>query len=451
MYAGSYQRIVGADIGGTLASERLLARLGALHPTEVDLSLDRLERLLADLGHPERKLPPVVHVAGTNGKGSTIAFLRSILEGSGAQVHAYTSPHLVTFNERIRLGSGPGCSLPISEDLLSRCLSFVEEVNSGRPITFFEITTAAAFVAFSETPADAVLLETGLGGRLDATNVVQSPRATVITPVSFDHTALLGDTLSAIAREKAGILKPGAPCIVALQDPQALSVIEARASDLGVPLVRFGFEFEAYARNKRLIYSSGSRCFDLPLPDLRGVHQVVNAGLAIATAEASFPGMLDLCPLDYAVQYTCWEGRLQTLGTGVLSSCVEPGTEIVVDGGHNPGGADALAAGLSEIANGREVHLVVGMIDGKDSCGVFEKFRGRVERIYTVPIAERDDAVAADKLAVTARNMGCVAEPARGIIHALLMSRAAMRRAGLVLICGSLYLVGHVLKVHNGA
>ena len=449
MYVGSYQHIVEDPIEAPRASELLLARMGSLHPTEIDLSLDRIKRLLAELGHPERRLPPVVHIAGTNGKGSTLAFLRAILEADGAHVHTYTSPHLMKFNERIRLAAAPGRSSPIGEDDLADCLSRVEAVNAGRGVTFFEITTAAAFLAFSERPADVLLLETGMGGRLDATNVIDAPRVTAITEISLDHTAFLGPTVAHIAREKAGIMKPGAPCVIGPQNPQAMRVLEERADAIGAPPVRFGVDFDAFENGGRLVYSSRARNLNLPLPGLRGAHQIVNAGVAIAAVEAGFADRLKLASLERGLRDTHWAGRLESLGKGTLSACVERGTEIIVDGGHNPGGASAVARALDGIASGRDVHVVYGMISGKDARGVFEAFAGRAARIYTVPIPGRSDGISADELCEAGRSAGCKADPARGLIHALLMSRAAMRGAGVVLICGSIYLVGHALEVHD--
>jgi len=246
-------------------SVTLLERLKALHPQSIDLSLGRIERLLAALDHPERRLPPVVHVAGTNGKGSLIAFVRAIAEALGKRVHVYTSPHLVNFHERILL-AGPDGGAPITEDRLVDCLARAEAANSGELITLFEITTAAAFLAFAESQADLLLLETGLGGRLDATNVVEKPRATSITPISIEHVSFLGNTLAAIAAEKAGILKPGVPCIVGRQEAEALRVIEARAEEIGAPLHAFGRDFDVFDQHRRLIFQTASRLIDLPLP-----------------------------------------------------------------------------------------------------------------------------------------------------------------------------------------
>lgn len=449
MYAGSYQRIVADDFDAPDPSDRILARMGALHPSEIELSLARIERLLADLGRPQDHLPPVVHVAGTNGKGSTIAFMKAIMEARGGRVHAYTSPHLLKFNERITLATGAGTSAPISDEYLVHCLSKVEEANAGRPITFFEITTAAALLACAETPADALLLETGMGGRLDATNVVAAPQACVITTVSLDHTQYLGATIGAIAHEKAGIIKSRVPCVVGRQTEGAMRTIAARARDLDARLFRYGMEFDVRVRGDRLTYISNALEVDLPLPGLRGAHQIENAGLAIAVAECTWAEDVCLQDLQQGLANARWPGRMETLGKGSLAACVRPGTEIVIDGAHNPGGAAVVAQELRSIAGEREVHIICGMMAGKDAPGVLGHFRQLAHRVYTVPVASRCDAIDPDELAFLARSAGLKAQAARGVLHALLMSRAAMRRPGLVVICGSLYLIGHALALHN--
>ncbi|MGI9382276.1 MAG: bifunctional folylpolyglutamate synthase/dihydrofolate synthase, partial [Methyloligellaceae bacterium] len=265
----------------------LLARMHELHPKLIDLSLDRIEQLLDTLGNPHLALPPVIHVAGTNGKGSVVAFLKAMLEAAGHRVHAFISPHLISFHERIVLAAPEG-GRPISEDALVDVLQRAEIANQGSSITFFEITTAAAFLAFSESPADFLILETGLGGRLDATNVVPQPALTVLTSISIDHTSFLGETLAEIADEKAGILKPGVPCVVARQDPIALARIEKRAEEVDAPLISAGRDWDAYEQHGRLIYQTTTALVDLPLPRLAGRHQIDNAGAAISVIRALF-------------------------------------------------------------------------------------------------------------------------------------------------------------------
>jgi len=430
-------------------SVTLLERLKALHPQSIDLSLGRIDRLLAALDHPERRLPPVVHVAGTNGKGSLIAFVRAIAEALGKRAHVYTSPHLVNFHERILL-AGPDGGTPISEDRLVDCLARAEDANAGELITLFEITTAAAFLAFSETPADLLLLETGLGGRLDATNVVEKPLATSITPISIDHVSFLGNTLAAIAAEKAGILKPGVPCIVGRQEAEALQVIEARAGEIGTPLHVFGRDFDVFEQHRRLIFQTESWLIDLPVPRLNGRHQIDNAGAAIATASVAFGDALTIESLERGLTHAEWPARLERLGEGALHQYVGEGTEIWLDGGHNEAGGRAIANALAEFEERvpRAVHLIWGMMETKDAHAFIAPFKGLVERVYTVPIPEEANAFSAEALAEIAASEGFDVTPASGVAHALMQSRAALGRPGRVLICGSLYLAGHTLKLH---
>jgi dihydrofolate synthase / folylpolyglutamate synthase len=428
----------------------LLERLKALHPQSIDLSLGRIERLLATLDHPECRLPLVVHVAGTNGKGSLIAFVRAIAEALGKRVHVYTSPHLVNFHERILLARPDG-GTPITEDGLVDCLARAEAANAGELITLFEITTAAAFLAFAESPADLLLLETGLGGRLDATNVVEKPLATSITPISIDHVSFLGNTLAAIAAEKAGILKPGVPCIVGRQEAEALQVIEARAQEIGAPLHVFGRDFDVFEQHRRLIFQTASRLIDLPLPRLNGRHQIDNAGAAIATASIAFGDALTIESIEHGLTHAEWSARLERLGEGALHQYVGEGTEIWLDGGHNEAGGQAIAHALGEFEERvpRAVHLIWGMMETKDAHAFIAPFKGLVERVYTVPIPEEANAFSAVALAEIAASEGFDVTPASGVAHALMQSRAALGRPGRVLICGSLYLAGHVLKLHG--
>jgi dihydrofolate synthase/folylpolyglutamate synthase len=433
------------------SSDTLLERLKELHPQSIDLSLGRIERLLAALGHPERRLPPVVHVAGTNGKGSLIAFLRAIAQALGKRVHVYTSPHLVNFHERIVLSGADGAA-PIDEAYLVDCLTRAEGANAGELITHFEITTAAAFLAFAETPADLLLLETGLGGRLDATNVVEKPLATAITPVSIDHVSFLGNTLAAIAGEKAGIIKAGVPCVVGRQEPDALRVIEARAETLGAPLHVFGRDFDAFEQHHRLIFQTATRLIDLPLPRLNGRHQIDNAGTAIAAASIIFGEALTTTALERGLTEAQWPARLERLPTGGgLYNYVGSGTEIWLDGGHNAAGGQAIAHAMAEFEERvpRPVHLIWGMMETKDAHAFIAPFKGLIERVYAVPIPEEANAFDAQALAGIAASEGFDATAALSVPHALLQSQAALSRPGRVLICGSLYLAGHVLKLHG--
>jgi dihydrofolate synthase / folylpolyglutamate synthase len=432
------------------SSNTLLERLKKLHPQSIDLSLGRIERLLTALGHPERKVPPVLHVAGTNGKGSFLAFTRAIAEGLGRSVHVYTSPHLVDFHERIVL-AGPHGSAPIGEDLLVDCLARAEAANGGELITLFEITTAAAFLAFAETPADLLLLETGLGGRLDATNVVEKPLLTAITPVSIDHVSFLGDTVVEIAGEKAGILKPGVPCVVGRQQNAAFQVIERRAEEIGVTLHVAGRDFDMYEQHGRLVFQTPERLLDLPLPRLNGRHQIDNAGTAIAAASLLFTDALTARALEHGLTHAEWPARMERLTTGALHGYVADGTEIWLDGGHNAAGGKVVAHALAELDERlpRPVHLIYGMMETKDAHAFIAPFKGLVERVYTVPIADEPNAFSAEALAEIARAEGFEVTVAASVPDALARSQAALGGAGRVLICGSLYLAGHVLKLHG--
>lgn len=395
-------------------------------------------------------MPPVVHVAGTNGKGSVIAFLRAIGESLGQRVHAYTSPHLVSFNERIVIG-GFGGGSPISEGFLIECLSEVERVNAGQPITLFEITTAAAFVAFAAIPADLLLLETGLGGRFDATNVVASPKATVITPVSYDHMEFLGSSLASIAREKAGILKFGVPCIVGPQPVEALSVIEERAKILNVPLKVFGREFRASFPQDPWLFEEGRVQLRLPLPNLKGPHQIENAAVAVAAARAVFGRGLKKHGLWRGMRTASWPARLECLSEGNLHTFVNEGTEIWLDGGHNLAGANVIARSVEELGWRKDgpVHLVWGMMESKDAESSVAALKDRVDHIFTVKIPGEVGSFDAEKLSSIARKHGLRATAATGIRQALLLSQVQARPAPRVLICGSLYLAGHALKLHG--
>ncbi len=434
----------------TASSDTLLERLKKLHPQSIDLSLGRIERLLAALDHPEQKLPPVLHVAGTNGKGSFLAFTRAIAEALGKGVHVYTSPHLVHFHERIVL-AGPHGSAPIGEDLLVDCLARAEAANGGELITLFEITTAAAFLAFAETPADLLLLETGLGGRLDASNVVAKPVLTAITPISIDHVSFLGDTLTEIAGEKAGILKAGVPCVVGRQEQEAFEVIERRAEQIGAPLHVAGRDFDMYEQQGRLVFQTATRLLDLPLPRLTGRHQIDNAGTAIAAASLLFGDALTTRALEHGLTHAEWPARLERLAVGGLHAYVSDGTELWLDGGHNAAGGKVIAHALAELDERvpRPVHLIFGMMDTKDAHAFIAPFKGLVERIYTAPIPDEPNAFDAEALAEIARAEGFDVVATASLPDALTRSQAALQGPGRVLICGSLYLAGLALKLHG--
>jgi dihydrofolate synthase / folylpolyglutamate synthase len=432
------------------AAAELLLKFQHLHPRSIDLSLDRVLRLLAALGNPQQAMGPVIHVAGTNGKGSVVAFLRAVLESAGLRVHVFTSPHLRHFNERIVLGAEGG-GKPISERALLDVLTRVEAANGGEPITFFEITSAAAFLAFVETPADVVLLETGLGGRLDATNVVEKPMLTIITPVSIDHTAFLGDTLEAIAGEKAGILKAGTPCVLSRQADPALHVIKRRAAKVGAPLIVGGEQWDAYEQHGRLVFQDGRELVDLPLPRLTGRHQIGNAGTAVAAARAL--DRFDLSDQNLAAGLTTaiWPARLERLMHGPLHECVSQGSEIWLDGGHNAAAGEVLARAMADLEDRvpRPLHLILGMMSTKDAAGFLEHFQDIAAFVSTVGIPSQPNAYTSEELCAVARYMGFAAEPATDLRRALELSRREARGPVRVLITGSLYLAGTVLEAQE--
>jgi dihydrofolate synthase/folylpolyglutamate synthase len=429
--------------GTPVSVDVILERLNTLHVKLIDLSLDRLRRLLAILGNPQDRLPPVVHVAGTNGKGSTLAFMRAALEAAGYRVHVYTSPHLVRFNERIRLDGRL-----IDEAALLALLDEVERANKGEPITFFEITTALAFLAFARAPADIVLLETGLGGRGDATNVIARPAVTAITPVSLDHQHFLGDTIAAIAGEKAGILKARVPAVLAPQLPDAQAVLEARARAVGAPLFRAGQEWRAEpTATGSLLYLGRRWRLDLPPPRLLGRHQYDNAGTAIACLDRLDGFALDAETLSAGLLGAEWPARLQRLERGPLAEALPPGVELWLDGGHNQAGGEALAK-VAEDWRDRPLALVFGMLQSHDAAAFLLPLAPFVESIEAVTIPGQANSLAADASVAAAEALGLPATAHPDVGSAVAAAADAVP-GGRVLICGSLYLAGSVLA-ENG-
>ena len=431
--------------------DSILARLTALHPKRIDLSLDRLQNLLAALDHPEKKLPPVIHVAGTNGKGSTVAFLRAILEAAGLSVHVYTSPHLVRFNERFRLGS-PGEGKLVSDAELAATFEECERANANAPITVFEITTAAGLLLFSRHPADVLILEVGLGGRLDATNVIDAPIASIITRISIDHTDFLGDTLEKIAAEKAGILKRNAPAIIAAQHRDVLAVIERQAAKLNAPLCIAGENFTATEERGRLVYQDEAGLLDLPAPKLYGRHQYENAGLAIAALRAIGTFKIPGPAFEAGMIKADWPARLQRLAHGKLTELVPAGSELWLDGGHNPDGGRAIAATLADLEErvSRPLVMIVGMLASKDCEGFLRNFTGLARRMIAVPVPGAEKGLPAETVADCARSIGLPSTSRDNLAEAL----EAVRKLDLdppprILITGSLYLAGDVLR-ENG-
>jgi dihydrofolate synthase / folylpolyglutamate synthase len=431
--------------------DSIVARLTALHPKRIDLSLERMWRILAALGDPQRRLPATIHVAGTNGKGSTIAFMRAILEAAGLRVHVYTSPHLVRFNERFRLGADPEGRL-VSDKELADALAECERVNGGAPITVFEITTAAALLLFARHGADVLLLEVGLGGRLDATNVIDRPLASVITPVSFDHAEHLGDTLGKIAAEKAGIIKPAVPAIVAAQPREALSAIERVAARAKAPVKIAGEDWTATEERGRLVYQDAAGLLDLPAPKLYGRHQFENAGVAIAALRTV--GELELAPAAFEVGIAKaeWPARMQRLAHGRLLALCPPGSELWLDGGHNADGARAVANALADLEErvSRPLVLVIGMLSTKDCESFLKNFTGLARRVVAVPIPGQEKSFPADAIADAARAVGIPAQSEGDLETALAaIGRFALAPAPRILIAGSLYLAGAVLDANG--
>ena len=426
----------------TTRSDALLQRMMAFHPKIIDLTLDRVHRLLAALDHPERRLPPVIHVAGTNGKGSTQAMIRAGLEAQGKQVHAYTSPHLAWFHERIRLAGDL-----ISEDALTALLDECITANGAEAITFFEITTCAALLAFARRPADYTLLEVGLGGRLDATNVVDHPALTILTPVSIDHQQYLGETLPEIAGEKAGILKRGVPCVVGPQTEEGLAVIEARAARLGAPLLAYGQHWHIGTENGRMIYQDERGLLDLPLPNLPGPHQIQNAGAALAALRHLGA---DQAACEAAVTRAEWPARMQRLRRGPLVEAAAgagAGAELWLDGGHNPAGGAAIAATLAAMPK-RPTHAICGMLNTKDVTGYMRPLAAHLASLRAVSIPGEKNTLTALETADAARQAGIDAAEADSVAEAL-QAILARDPAARVLICGSLYLAGAILR-ENG-
>ncbi|MBW6424566.1 bifunctional folylpolyglutamate synthase/dihydrofolate synthase [Rhizobium sp. XQZ8] len=421
-----------------------------LHPKGFDLSLDRIIRLLALLGDPHKKLPPVIHVAGTNGKGSVTAFCRALLEAGGYATHAHTSPHLVHWHERYRIGVKGGRSQLVDDALLADALRRIAAANDGQPITVFEILTAATFLLFSEQPADVVILEVGLGGRFDATNVISNPAVSVIMPISLDHQAYLGDRVELIAAEKAGIMKRGRPVVIGQQEfDAAREVLVSTAERLSCPMSVYGQDFSAHEEFGRLVYQDEDGLHDLPLPRLPGRHQYANAAAAIRAVKAAGFPVTDAM-MEKAMTTVEWPARLQRLTDGKLIEHAPEGSEIWLDGGHNPAGGEVIAEAMAafEERQSRPLYLVTGMINTKDPVGYFRAFADIAEHVFTVRIRGSESALDPVVLAHAAFDAGLVAEPAGSTVEALQeITRRHVPGAQppRILIGGSLYYAGNVL------
>ncbi|MGJ0452756.1 MAG: bifunctional folylpolyglutamate synthase/dihydrofolate synthase [Methylocystis sp.] len=430
--------------------DAILSRLLTLHPKKIDLSLGRTERLLAALGRPELRLPPVIHVAGTNGKGSTIAFLRAMLEAAGKRVHVYTSPHLLRFNERIRLGADGGGTL-VDDERLNAALERCEQANAGQPITFFEITTAAAFLLFAEAPADWLLLETGLGGRYDATNVISQLKCAIITSISLDHLEFLGDTVEKIAHEKAGILKKGAPGVIGFQSEPVARALEREARRVGATPIVAGRDFHICNENGRLVYEDERGLLDLPLPRLAGRHQHENAAGAIAALRAVAPE-IPPAAVEAGLTRAEWPARLQRLIRGRIVDLAPPGAEVWLDGGHNEDGGRVLAEAMAEFHDKapRPLALICGAQTTKDIRALLKHFVGLAREVVAVPVEGEHKSWPPEDVASLARAEGMPGAAAGGVEEALaILSMRRFDAPPRVLIAGSLYLAASVLAANG--
>ncbi len=440
-----------AAAGPQASLDEVIARLSTLHPNRIDLGLDRMHRLLEQLDHPERKLPPVIHVAGTNGKGSTVAYLRAMLEAAGLRVHAYTSPYLVRINECFRLGRAGGGVL-VSDDELLAALEHCERTNAGAPLTFFEAKTAAAFCLFAQHPADVLLLEVGLGGRLDSTNVIEAPLASVVASISMDHTEFLGDSLTAIAGEKAAIIKRNVPVISAEQPREVMAVIEQQAKRLRAPLFAAGEGWHVNVECGRLVYQDERGLMDLAAPKLFGRHQFDNAGLAIATLRAIESPKIPTAAFETGIVSAEWPARMQRVSSGRLIEWGPPGSEIWLDGGHNAEGGRVVAAALGDLEErvSRPLVVVAGMMANKDASGFLANFAGLTRHIMAVPIPDQPNVMPPERFADAARSLGMRVEISASVEAALrTLAGLAYEIPPRILITGSLYLAGHVLALNG--
>ncbi|MDO5894006.1 folylpolyglutamate synthase/dihydrofolate synthase family protein [Agrobacterium sp. Azo12] len=435
-------------------AELEIEKLMQLHPKGFDLSLERITALLEKLGNPHRRLPPVIHVAGTNGKGSVTAFSRALLEAAGLSVHVHTSPHLVRWHERYRLGVPGGRGRFVEDAVFADALRRVADANGGQKITVFEILTAVTFLLFSEHPADVAIIEVGLGGRFDATNVINSPAVSVIMPISLDHQPYLGDRVELIAAEKAGIMKKGFPVVIGHQQfDAALEVLVGTAERLSCPTTVFGQDYGAHEEFGRMIYQDEFGLSDLPMPRLPGRHQLANAAAAIRAVKAAGFEVSERM-MEKAMHSVEWPGRLQRLMDGKLFQLAPKGAELWVDGGHNPGAGEVIAEAMAgfEEKQPRPLFIIAGMINTKDPVGYFKAFADIAEYVFTVPIGGTDAAIDPVVLAHAAFDAGLTAEPSSSIeealqeIHGRLMLDAPAPR---ILIGGSLYLAGNALSANG--
>ncbi len=440
-------------------SQAVIDELMKIHPKGFDLSLDRVGRLLEALGNPHLNIPPAIHIAGTNGKGSTIAFSRAILEAAGYSVHVHTSPHLVNWNERYRLGKRGRAGELVDDRVLAEAIGRVADANSGKPITVFEILSATMFLLFSEHEADFSLIEVGLGGRFDATNIIEEPLLCVIAPVSMDHVAYLGDTLSKIAFEKAGIIKEDRPVVIGVQEDEALERIIQVAEKHHSPSLAQAQDFDCYEQSGRLVYQDENGLLDLPLPALRGEHQIQNAGLAIAAIRHAKIAVTEEA-FAQAMEKVTWPGRMEPMPRGKLANCFPNDTSLWIDGGHNPSAGKIIAEHLAEMKrkSGFCITLICAMLTTKEPEGYFKPFTGIAENVLCVPVVSSDSGFDPEILAQHARNAGLQATAFDTIDAAMEHAERTMaertmaettKEPQLVLFCGSLYHVGHMLDING--
>ena len=439
-----------ANSGGE-AAEREIDALMQLHPKGFDLSLGRIANLLEKLGNPQDRMPPVIHVAGTNGKGSCAAYCRALLEAEGKAVHVHTSPHLVRWHERFRIGKKGAPGRYVEDETLADAVRRVAEANGGATITVFEMLTAVMFVLFSEHPADVAIVEVGLGGRFDATNVIEKPAVSVIMPIGLDHQAYLGDRIELIAMEKAGIMKAGVPVVIGYQDNEvARDVLIDTAERLGCPLAVYGQDFYAFEEHGRMVFQSGAGLMDLPLPRLAGRHQLANAAAALATVSAAGFEISQESG-ERAMESVVWPARMQRLSEGRFPELLPEGSELWLDGGHNPHAAAMIAETLAGMQDRTErpLFLIAGMINTKDATGYFHAFEGMVRHVFTVPVTESEAGVDPERLADDAEAAGLTAQPMKSVEEVLRLLGEGWNRLEpppRVLIGGSLYLAGAVLR-----
>jgi dihydrofolate synthase / folylpolyglutamate synthase len=421
----------------------LVQRLNQHHPKVIDLSLGRIKRLLEALGNPQNNLPPVIHIAGTNGKGSSLAFMRAIAEAAGLKVHVYTSPHLVRFNERIRIAGEF-----ISDANMLELIDEVEAANGDAPITFFEITTAIALLAFSRTPADLVLLETGLGGRLDATNVIARPAVTALSPISLDHANFLGEDLPGIGAEKAAIMKPDVACVTTKQDPVVLDVIRKFAMSVDAPLCVEDEDWWVAIKGDHLTIMSPEGEVEPPLPSLIGPHQLQNAGLAIVTLAALGDTRITRQAVAEGMKNVSWLARMQNLTKGPLQDKLPDDWELWLDGGHNPAAGEAIATTLKSFAE-KPVHIITGLINTKDPAGFLTPLKEHAMSLTAIMIPGEDASLKAEDINEVAQKIGFNTRPASSVTEAINRIVAENKSPARILICGSLYLAGIILKDNN--